>query len=100
MDVDLDTERNIFVPVAGPVPKDARATFRPDTRIYMARLNDGATVRKVLAPGRAGFLQVIGGVVEVAGNGLSAGDGLHLGATSDCGIPARSNAELMLFGLS
>lgn len=100
MDVDLDSERNTFLTVAGPVPHERRATLRSDTRIYMARLNEGATVQKDFAPGRAGFLQVIDGLIEIAGNRLSAGDGLQFDATPRCEIAAKSDAELMLFDLS
>jgi redox-sensitive bicupin YhaK (pirin superfamily) len=66
----------------------------------MARLDDGAAIHKDFPPGRAGFLQVVDGMIDIEGNGLSAGDGLQFDATSKCEIIAKSEAELMLFDLS
>ena len=100
IEVDLDAERNTFIAVAGPDKHEGCALLRSDTRIYMARLDEGAAVHKDFAPGRAGFLQVIDGSIEIAGNRLSAGDGLQFDATSRCEIAAKSDAELMLFDLS
>jgi redox-sensitive bicupin YhaK (pirin superfamily) len=65
----------------------------------MARLDDGAKVRRNFAPGRAGFLQVVSGMIDIAGNRLSGGDGLQFDTTSECEITAKSEAELMLFDL-
>lgn len=98
--VDLDAHRNTFVQVAGPVEHEGRALLRSDTNVYMARLDDGAAIHKDFPPGRAGFLQVVDGMIDIEGNGLSAGDGLQFDATSKCEIIAKSEAELMLFDLS
>ena len=100
IDVDLDTERNTFVPVAGPEESPLQALLRSDTRIYMTRLDDGQSVQKEFAAGRAGFLQVIHGLIEIEGQQLSAGDGLQFDSTSLCEITAKSEAELMLFDLA
>lgn len=98
--VDLDAQRNTFIPVASPEHHDKWATLRSDTWIHMARLDEGATIHKDFAPGRAGFLQVVSGLIDIAGNSLSAGDGLQFETTSKCEIVARSQAELMLLDLS
>lgn len=100
IEVDLDAAHNRFIPVAGPEAHEGRAMLRSDTRIYMARLDDGRSAQHDFRPGRAGFLQVIGGLVEIDGNPLSGGDGLQFESTSRCEIIAKSNAELMLFDLS
>jgi len=99
MAVDLAARRNSFVPVAGPGEDDGRATLRSDTWIYLARLDDGATIAKEFAPGRAGFLHIVDGMVEIEGHRLSAGDGLQFEATSQCRIVAGSQADVMLFDL-
>lgn len=99
MDLDLDAKRNTFVPVASPGEHDKRARLRSDTWIHMARLDDGATIHKDFAPGRAGFLHVVDGLVEIEGQRLSGGDGMQFDATSRCEILAQSQAELMLFDL-
>lgn len=98
--VDLDDQVNRFVPVAGPAEQEDQAMLRSDTRIYMARLADGAVVDREYVPGRAGFLHIIDGMVEIDGNVLSAGDGLQFEAVGRCEIAATSNAELMLFDLA
>ena len=99
MHVDLDTERNKFVPVASPEQHEQRATLHSDTWVYMARLDDGAKIDKVFAPGRAGFLQVVSGMVAIEQNDLSAGDGLQFDSVAHCEITAKSDADLMLFDL-
>ena len=98
--VDLDEQPNSFVPVAGPDEHDGRAMLRSDTWIYMARLQEGSSIRHDFEPGRAGFLQVVQGIIEIEGHRLSAGDGLQFDATSRCDIEALSDAELMLIDLS
>jgi quercetin 2,3-dioxygenase len=100
MAVDLDAQRNTFIPVAGPEQRDGRTVLRSDTWVYLARLDDDAKIEGRFAPGRAGFLQIIDGIVEIEGHRLSAGDGLQFEATSKCEIVARSEADLMLFDLS
>ena len=97
---DLDSQRNAFIPVAGPEQNDQQAMLRSDTRIFMARVDDGVLVRKAIKPGRAGFLQVVKGMVEVEGQRLSAGDGLQFDDTPLCEVTAGSEAELMLFDLA
>ena len=74
--------------------------LRSDTRVYMARLDDGRSVHHEFAPGRAGFVQVIKGIIEIEGQRLSAGDGIQFEAMPRCDIAATSEAELMLFDLS
>jgi redox-sensitive bicupin YhaK (pirin superfamily) len=99
-EVDLDTGKNSFIPVAGPDEQEGQAMLRSDTRVYMARLDESQSVQHEFAPGRAGFLQVVQGIVDIAGQQLSAGDGLQFEAIPRCEIKAKSEAELMLFDLS
>jgi redox-sensitive bicupin YhaK (pirin superfamily) len=80
VDLDLDAERNTFVPVASPEEHDKRATLRSDIWIYMARLGEGATIHKDYEPGRAGFLHIVDGIVDIDGHRLSASDGLQFAA--------------------
>jgi len=100
MRVDLDGERNRFIPVAGPESGEQRATLQSDTRIYMARVDDGAKIHKAFAPGRAGFVQVVEGMVLIGEDELSAGDGLQFEAVPQCEILAESEAVLMVFDLA
>lgn len=100
INVDLDADRNSFIPVAGPEEREGRAMLRSDTRICMTRLEEGSTIHRDFAPGRAGFLHVVDGAVEIEAHRLSAGDGLQFESTSRIEITAESEAELMLFDLS
>lgn len=97
--LDLDARRNIFLAVAGPDADEACALLHSDTRVYMIRLDDGVTVERKFRPGRAGFLQVVSGIVEIEGQRLSAGDGLQFDATDVCTITAGTDADLIVFDL-
>ena len=74
--------------------------LRSDTKLVMARMDEGVTSHHEFAPGRAGFLQVVKGIIEIDGQELAAGDGLQFEARSACEMSARSEAELMLFDLT
>ena len=100
IEVDFDSQMNTFIPFAGPDEQDDQAMLRSDTRVYLARVEEGASVHHDFERGRAGFLQVVKGIVEIEGHRLSAGDGLQFEATSKCEITAESEAELMLFDLT
>jgi redox-sensitive bicupin YhaK (pirin superfamily) len=99
MSVNYDAARNTLLPVAGPDQDNQRVTLGSDTRVYLARLDDRATVHKDFAPGRAGFLHIVDGIIEIDGHSLLAGDGLQFDATR-CTASARSEAELLLFDLA
>lgn len=99
IEVDLDAQRSTFITVACPDEHEGRAMLRSDTRVYMARLDDGQSVHHEFDPGRAGFLQVVKGIIEIEGYQLSAGDGLQFEEISSCEITAMSEADLMLFDL-
>ena len=100
MEVDLNAQRNRFIPVAGSGQHEQQAPLRSDTMVFMARADDGTKIRREFASGRAGFLQVVNGMVEIEGQPLSAGDGLQFESTPVCEITARSDADLMLFDLA
>jgi len=99
VEVDLTSRPNEFVTVAGPDDVHGRARLRSDTGVFMARLDEGASVHRRFPEGRAGFLHVVDGAVEVKGNRLSAGDGLQFEAIGECGITAKDGADLILFDL-
>lgn len=98
--MNCEAARNVFLPVAGPDQDDQRAPLSSDTWVYLARLDDNAEVKRDFAPGRAGFLHIVDGIVDIDGHSLSAGDGLQFDATSMCAVTAKSKAELLLFDLA
>ena len=99
IEVDLDSRRNGFIQVAGPEERQSQAVLRSDSRVFMARVDAGQSVRHEFAPVRAGFLQVVRGIVEIEGQEMSAGDGLQFEAMPVCSLTASSEADLMLFDL-
>ena len=98
--IDAGAVHNQLHLVAGPAAEGA-LTLRSDNRLYLARLDDGATVTHPFAPGRAGFLQVVWGTVMVEDERLMQGDGLQFEAEEACTMQAGSDAsEVMLFDLA
>ena len=98
--VDLTHKPNGLVQVAGPDAQQGQALLRSDTCIYLSRMDEGAQVEKSFGAGRAGFIHVVDGMVDIEGQVLSAGDGLQFDAVSRCEVTARSNATMVLFDLA
>ncbi|NSX53631.1 pirin family protein [Parasulfitobacter algicola] len=98
--IDQDAMRNQFGLIAGPMPQDDAIALASDTSLYVARLDDGQTATHSFAKGRAGFLQVTDGIVEVQGERFSAGDGLQFDDIDLLKVTAHSEAEILLFDLA
>lgn len=86
--------------IAGPEGRDDAVKLNSDTRLYTAELDAGSNVTHAFAAGRAGFLQVVSGIIEVSGESLRAGDGLQIEGTEACTITAREDAVILLFDLA
>ncbi|WP_420346873.1 pirin family protein [Pelagibius sp.] len=101
---------NRFAAIAAPDGGPGRVRLHQDASLLLARLEDGREAAYSFAPGRAGFLQVVSGRIEIAGEMLSAGDGLQFdardledGTSGDgaaCAVTARSDCEVLLFDLA
>ena len=98
--VDLKARKNSFIAIAGPDEVEGQAVLRSDTRVFMLGFDDEQKVSHQFAPGRAGFLQVVRGIIEFEGHRLSGGDGLQFEGLSRCEITTESEGELMLFDLA
>jgi len=53
-------------------------TIHQDARLYLASLLSGEGAAREIERGRAGWLQVLRGGVNVLGNDLAAGDGVAI----------------------
>lgn len=88
--------------VASPDGQEGSLPIRQDAKIYFTSLPGSESIRHVLNPARAVWVQVLRGEVEVMGEILREGDGaaitdeaeLHLAAVGDC------LAEVMIFDLA
>lgn len=81
-------------------PKSSLISLISDTKIYLARLEEGHTISQDFVAGRAGFLQIIQGRVSIEGETLSAGDGMQFSGVDLCTITATTDCELLVFDLA
>ncbi len=86
--------------VASPDAADGSLRIHQDARIYLSRLDRGATLDHALAPGRHAWLQVLRGTLRVNGTPLQTSDGAALSDEQSARIEAESPAEVMLFDLA
>ncbi|MEM6462461.1 MAG: pirin family protein [Pseudomonadota bacterium] len=75
-------------------------SLNSDNQLHLCKLSDAETVEHAFAPGRAGFIQIVDGMVEIEGERLSAGDGLQFSDREVCTIKALSDCEILLFDLA
>lgn len=78
-------------------------TIHQDVAVYAARLRPGASLRYAFWPGRHGWLQVAGGLLEAEGTTLHAGDGAAISDQPELALrvpPEAGPAEVLLFDLA
>ena len=73
--------------------------WRQDARLHATLLDPEASVALPLAPGRAAWVQVGHGRVEVNGVALAAGDGASLEGEALVTLKALTGAEVLVFDL-
>ena len=95
-----EQKRGQFRLVASPDGADGSLTIHQDARLYLASLSPGEGVAHEIARGKAAWLQVLRGSVNVLGHDLAAGDGVAV--TDESAIPVRAAApsEVLLFDLA
>lgn len=86
--------------VASPDGAAGSLTIHQDARLYLASLSPGQEVSSAIEPGRAAWLQVLRGNVELSGHDLQAGDGAALTDESSLAVRASEPSEIMLFDLA
>jgi quercetin 2,3-dioxygenase len=96
-----DARLGLERPVAGPPGSGALLTLQQDALFYVLRLAAGSEERYRLEPGRAAWVQVARGSVEVDGERLEQGDGAAIEDSDSIGFRAAAGeAEVLLFDLA
>jgi quercetin 2,3-dioxygenase len=85
--------------VAAGDGRSGAVTLDRDVDLYAGRLRAGDAPTHRLAPGRAAWLQVARGGVDLAGETLRAGDGAAIGEVEEIALAASADAELLLFDM-
>jgi quercetin 2,3-dioxygenase len=86
--------------VASPDGADGSLTIHQDARLYLASLMPGEGVAHDIERGRAVWLQVLRGSVNVLGNDVAAGDGVAVTDENAISIQATVPSEVLLFDLA
>lgn len=89
-----------FTPIALPGGGPNAVALHQDASVFLVRLADGQEASRSFGAGRAGFLQVVDGMVSIDDERLVAGDGLQFDAVKTCTVTALSDCTLMLFDLA
>jgi len=95
-----EQKRGRFHLVASPDGAEGGLTIRQDARLYLASLLPGETVSHHIEPGRAAWLQVVRGSVNLAGQTLAAGDGVAVVDEDAVTVDAATPSEVLLFNLA
>src|SRR3989440_12269428 len=98
--LDEAQKRGQFRLVASPDGADGSLTIHQDARLYLASLLPGEGVAHEIVRGRAAWLQVLRGSVNVLGNDLAAGDGVAVTDESAISVQAAVPSEVLLFDLA
>jgi quercetin 2,3-dioxygenase len=85
--------------VASPDGRDGSVTIHADASLYAGLFDGDEAAELSLAPGRAGYVQVLRGKVKVNGETLEAGDALALRDEATVRVAQGEQAELLVFDL-
>ncbi|MCA9772438.1 MAG: pirin family protein [Myxococcales bacterium] len=80
--------------------RDGSLRIHQDVDFHVARLEAGASVEHPLAPGRAAWLQIAGGAIDLSGTPLADGDGAAIEAERTLKVTARAPSNLLLIDLA
>ena len=92
-----DLEKKLLVISADG--REDSATIAQDADVFRLRLKAGEAVVHDLRPGRGLWLQVMRGLVDAQGHGLSAGDGGRTEKAGPFEVTAVADTEALLFDL-
>jgi redox-sensitive bicupin YhaK (pirin superfamily) len=95
-----EEKRGRFRLVASPDGAEGSLTIHQDARLYLASLSPGEGVAHELGRGRAAWLQVLRGNVNVLGNDLAAGDGAAITGGNALAVQATDLSDVLLFDLA
>jgi redox-sensitive bicupin YhaK (pirin superfamily) len=95
-----EEKRGRFRLVASPDGVDGSLTIHQNARLYLASLSPGEGVAHEIDRGRAAWLQVLRGSVNVLGHDLAAGDGVAVTDENAISVQAAAPSEVLLFDLA
>lgn len=95
-----EEKRGRFRLVASPDGVDGSLTIHQDARLYLASLSPGEGVAHEIDRGRATWLQVLRGSVNVLGHDLTAGDGVAVTDENAIPVQAAVPSEVLFFDLA
>lgn len=88
-----------FTLIVSPDGEKETISIRQDAKLYLARPKANAEITYDFAAGRAGFLQVMRGQIELNGDVLKQGDGAQIEDVDTISVRALADSEVMLFDL-
>jgi redox-sensitive bicupin YhaK (pirin superfamily) len=86
--------------VASPGGRGGSLTIHQDAELHLAALRAGEQAGYELKPGRAAWVQVVRGRVDLNGQALAAGDGAAVQDEGRLRVSAEGDAEVLLFDLA
>jgi redox-sensitive bicupin YhaK (pirin superfamily) len=86
--------------IASPDGREGSLTLRQDVQLYGGRLKDQQQITHELSAGRAAWIQVARGKVNVNGKVLGAGDGASVTDEKTLVIKSTEPSEVLLFDLA
>jgi redox-sensitive bicupin YhaK (pirin superfamily) len=95
-----EAKRGRFRLVASPDGADDSLTIHQNARLYLASLSPEESAAHQIESGRAAWLQVLRGSVNVLGNDLTAGDGVAVTEEDAISVQATVPSEVLLFDLA
>jgi redox-sensitive bicupin YhaK (pirin superfamily) len=96
---DPAVRQNRWQLVASPNAAEGSLEIHQNARLYLANLAEGQKIEREIEAERSGWLQVLNGKVEVAGNELTAGDAMAITRENFFAVEAHEVSELLLFDL-
>ena len=95
-----EEKRGRFRLVASPDGAAGSLTIHQDARLYLASLSPGEGVAHEIDRGKAAWLQVLRGSVNVLGHDLASGDGVAVTDENAISVQAAVPSEVLLFDLA
>jgi quercetin 2,3-dioxygenase len=98
--LDEEKKRGQLQLIASPDGADGSMTIHQNARLYLATLLPGQSVSNRIENGRAAWLQVLKGGVNLLGNDLAVGDGAAITDENTVAVQAAVPSEILLFDLA
>lgn len=96
----LENRLNRLALLASREGREGSIHWNQDVDLHACVLEEGMAAELALRPGRAAWVQVASGSVEVNGVELQAGDGAALNEEEEVALRAKERAEVLVFDLA